>query len=339
MQKLENVKQLEPKNVPVEVLLRSPAHLTVLSGNVGLKNEITNKNIYRPQLALAGYVEIFNFRSVQMFGNTEIIYLKSLSNEKRIEAFRTIANFPVPCIILTNDNHLEPEMMEIALNSNIAVFSTTFDTTKAFYLLSEFLDDQFAPQAVVHGSLIDVYGVGIMFVGRSGIGKSEVALDLVERGHRLVGDDVIMFTKKRESILMGTSTALAKHFMEIRGIGIIDIRQMFGIRAIRFQKRLEIIAYLEEWDIAKEYTRVGMDEEPTELLGVEIPSVRIPIFPGKNITVIAEVVAINYLLRTYGYDSSKVFAQNLQAEIRKKTEPKTAFQDQRIISWFQSDDE
>lgn len=339
MPTISTVRDLLPSNIPVEVLLQSPLKLEVLSGEVGYKNEIINKNIYRPQLALAGYVGIFNYKCAQIFGNTELVYLKSLSFDERIRSFKTIANFPIPCIILSNNSRLEPELLQIAIESNIAVFTTPFDTTKAFYLLSEFLDDQFAPQTVVHGSLVDVYGVGMMFMGRSGIGKSEVALDLVERGHRLVADDAVMLTKKRESILMGTSTNLSKHFMEIRGLGIIDVRQMFGIRAIRFQKRLEIIVLLEEWDSAQEYTRIGMNDEPTDLLNVEIPTVRLPIFPGKNITVIAEVIAINYLLRTYGYDASKVFADNLQAEIKKRTEPKTSFQEKRIVPWFQSDDE
>jgi HPr kinase/phosphorylase len=339
MSAIDNVQTMTPKNIPVEVLLQSPIKLEKLNGEVGLKNEIINKNLYRPQLALAGYVGIFNYKCVQIFGNTEIVYLKSLNFEEKLKAFKTIASFPIPCIICSNSYILEPELLEIANESNIAVFTTPFDTTKAFYRLSEFLDDQFAPQANVHGSFVDVYGVGLLFVGKSGIGKSEIALDLIERGHRLVADDVIMLTKKRESILMGTSTQLAKHFMEIRGLGMIDVRQLFGIRAIRFQKRLELIVYLEEWDSGTEYTRIGMDEEPTELLGVEISSVRLPIFPGKNVTVIAEVIAINYLARTYGYDASKIFADNLQAEIKRKIEPKTAFQDQRIISWFQSDDE
>lgn len=339
MLSFDNLKILQQQFVCAELLLQSPLKLEKLTGEVGFKNHITNKNIHRPQLALAGYVEIFSYKSVQIFGNTEVVYLKSLTKEKRIEAFSTIAKFPIPCIVMTNNGRLEPELLKIAEESEIAVFSTPFDTTKTTYLLSEFLDDQFAPQAVVHGSFVDVYGVGIMFVGRSGIGKSEVVLDLIERGHRLVADDVVMITKKRESVLIGTSTQMAKHFMEIRGLGIIDVRQMFGIRSIRFQKRLEIIVELQEWNSGEDYTRVGLDEEPSNMMGVEVSTVKLPIFPGKNITVIAEVIAINYLLRTYGYNAAKVFSDNLQNEIKRRSEPKAAFLDQRIISYFQSDSE
>ncbi len=336
---LSNLQILQQKQIPVELLLKSPLKLKKLTGDVGLNNQITNKNIYRPQLALAGFVGLFTYQSVQIVGNTEIFYLQSLTKKKRIDAFKNLSNFPIPCIILTNSHQLDEEIIEIAKESQIAIFQTAFDTTKASFLLSEYLDDQFAPQAVVHGSFMDVYGVGILFTGRSGIGKSEIALDLVERGHRLVADDVVMFTKKRESILMGTGTNLAQHFMEIRGLGIIDVRQMFGIRSIRYQKRLEIVVELMEYNPEEEYTRIGLDEEPAMVMGVECNYVKLPIFPGKNITVIAEVVAIHYLLRTYGYNAAKVFSDRLQDEIKKRSSPDAVFFDQRNISYFQSDAE
>ncbi|MCL5991799.1 MAG: HPr(Ser) kinase/phosphatase [Bacteroidetes bacterium] len=339
MKQFDDIKILQQKKISVEQLCEAPIKLEKLTGDLGINNGIVDRNIYRPQLALTGYVDLFTYKQVQILGNTEIFYLKSLSKDERIKAFQTICQFPIPCMILTNNHKLEPELLNIAKKNKIAILNTPFETTKATYLLSEFLDDQFAPQAVVHASFVDVYGVGVLFVGRSGIGKSEIALDLVERGHRLVADDVVMLTKKRESIIMGTGTSLVKHFMEIRGLGVIDIRQMFGIRSIRFQKRLEIIVELLEWNEAEEYTRTGLDEAPTEIMGIEISTVKLPIFPGKNITVIAEVVAINYLLRTYGYNAARVFSDNLQTEITKNIGPKMAFQDQRHISFFQSDNE
>ena len=240
-------------------------------------------------------------------------------------------------IIVTNNNELDSELLDIAKEKNIAIFGTPFDTTKAIALLSDFLDDQFAEQAVVHGSFVDIYGVGVLLHGRSGIGKSEIALDLIERGHRLVADDVIMLTKKRENILMGTGTSLVKHFMEIRGLGIINVEKMFGIRAIRFQKRLEIVVELEEWNKDGNYTRTGLDEEPYSLLNVPVSRVILPIFPGKNVTVIAEVIALNYLLKTYGYNAAHVFADTLQDEIRRKTGEVSSDHDDRLISYFQSD--
>ncbi|MGE5479211.1 MAG: HPr(Ser) kinase/phosphatase [Chloroflexota bacterium] len=338
MRQFHNQQVISQNKAPVDVLLSSPVKLTALTGEIGLQNFIKDKNLHRPQLALAGYVGLFNYNRIQIFGNTENFYLKSLNNQDRIKAFKTITQFPLPCIILTNDLRLDDDLLQIAAEANIAVFTTPFDTTKAFSLLSEFLDDQFASQLVVHGSFVDVYGVGILFVGRSGIGKSEIALDLIERGHRLVADDVVMLTKKKETILMGTGTSLVQHFMEIRGLGIIDVRQMFGIRSIRFQKRLEIIVELEDWAQAGEYTRTGLDEMPMEIMGVEVSNVKLPIFPGKNITVIAEVIAINYLLRTYGYNAAKVFSDKLNDRIKSKG-PNRTFQEQRLISYFQGDDE
>ncbi len=330
-----NIKPIIQDKIPVEALLQSPVKLVKLNENIGFDNFITDKNLYRPQLALAGYVGLFSYQRIQIFGNTEMFYLKSLSPKNKRKALETISQFPIPCVIITNNNQPDPDLIDIFTKSNIAVFLTEYDTTKAFSMLSEFLDDQFAPQLVVHGSFVDIYGVGILFVGRSGIGKSEIALDLIERGHRLVADDVVMLTKKKENILMGTGTSLVQHFMEIRGLGMIDVRQMFGIRSIRYQKRLEIIVELEDWDDKADYTRTGLDERSSDVIGTDVSTVKLPIFPGKNITVIAEVIAINYLLRTYGYDASTVFSEKLNEKIRQKSGMKKFFEEKRIIHYFQ----
>ena len=339
MSMLEKIKAISKEEINVEILMKSPVQLTPLTGNIGLENIISDKNLHRPQLALAGFVELFTFHRVQIFGNTELYYLQSLQLEDRISAFENISRFSIPCIIITNNHQIDNSLIEIAVKQNIAVFVTPFETTKTIASLSDFLDDQFADQAVVHGSFVDVYGVGVLLVGRSGIGKSEIALDLIERGHRLVADDIIMFTKKRENILMGTGTSLVKHFMEIRGLGIINVQKMFGIRAIRYQKRLEIIVELEEWNKDKDYTRTGLDEVPSTLLNVPVSTVKLPIFAGKNVTVITEVIALNYLLKTYGYNAAGVFAEKLQEEIYSKQSKGKSAYDQRLISYFQSDDE
>ncbi len=339
MSMLEKIKAISKEEIYVEILMKSPVQLTPLTGNIGLENIISDKNLHRPQLALAGFVELFTFHRVQIFGNTELYYLQSLQLEDRISAFENISRFSIPCIIITNNHQIDDSLIDIAVKQNIAVFATPFETTKTIALLSDFLDDQFADQAVVHGSFVDVYGVGVLLVGRSGIGKSEIALDLIERGHRLVADDIIMFTKKRENILMGTGTSLVKHFMEIRGLGIINVQKMFGIRAIRYQKRLEIIVELEEWDKDKDYTRTGLDEVPSNLLNVPVSTVKLPIFAGKNVTVITEVIALNYLLKTYGYNAAGVFADKLQEEIYSKQSQGKSVHDHRLISYFQSDDE
>lgn len=337
MKQFENLQILSTNSIDINMLLMSPAKLTCLTGDIGLENKISSKNLYRPQLAIAGYVGLFNYDQIQVFGNTEYFYLNSLNKKDRLKAFKNISQFSLPCIIITNNHQIDDSILKEAIKKKIPILTTPYETTKLSYILSEFLDDQFAPQAVIHGSFMDVYGVGILFVGRSGIGKSEIALDLVERGHRLVADDVVMLTKKRETILMGTGTSMVQHFMEIRGLGIIDVRQMFGIRAIRFQKRLELIVKLEEWKESAHYTRTGLDEEPANIMGVDIQHVMLPIFSGKNVTVIAEVIALNYLLRTYGYNPAKILSDKLSERLKSQSGPSAVFKGQRIINNLQGD--
>jgi len=302
-----------------------------VNGEVGFEKVVRDKSIHRPGLALAGYVELFTFDRVQVFGNTELRYLKHLSLAERIKSLETLFRFDVPCIVISGDNMLDDELVAIATRHGVSVFKTPLETTKVVYFVSDFLDDQFSPQTVIHGSFIDVYGIGVLLVGRSGIGKSEVALDLIERGHRLVADDVIMMTRKGEGILIGAGTDVVKHFMEIRGLGLIDVRSIFGIRSIRFQKRAEIVVELQDWKGDVEYTRTGLDHENISILGVEIPHVKLPIFPGKNITVIVEVIALDYLLKHYGYDAPREFAKRLDAAIAEKSKSK------RAIDYFEHD--
>ncbi|MBU0561040.1 MAG: HPr(Ser) kinase/phosphatase [Bacteroidetes bacterium] len=307
-------------------------NLTLASKNVGFERLITDQNLHRPGLALAGFVDLFAFNRVQVLGNTEMRFLQNLSREERLASLNQFFEFQIPCLIITDNNKPQPEILEMSAKYCIPVFRCKHPTTKATYLISDFLEDQFAPRISIHGSFVDVYGVGMLFIGRSGIGKSEVALDLVERGHRLVTDDVVIFTKKGEGIIMGSGTDLVKHFMEIRGIGIIDVRSMFGVRAIRFQKRLEIIIELEVWDDKTEYTRTGLENKTLSYLGVEIPYVKVPIIPGKNITVISEVIALNYLLKHYNYDASKEFKKRLTKKIKDNTD-----NDHRMVDYFEHD--
>ncbi len=287
--------------------------------NVGMDNKVKEKSIHRPGLALAGYVGLFTYDRVQIFGNTEMLYLKSMPLEKRIEAFNTLFKFEIPCIVITDNNDMDKELLQIAQDHNVPVFRSPFETTKFVYLLSDFLDDQFSQQSTIHGSFVDVYGIGLLFIGRSGIGKSEIALDLIERGHRLVSDDVVKITRKGENILIGTGTDLVKHFMEIRGLGLIDVQSIFGVRSIRFQKRIEVVVELMEWEPNGNFTRTGLDEEKINILDVEIPHVKLPIHPGKNVTVISEVIALNYLTKHYGYDAAQEFSKKLEKVIQSKS--------------------
>jgi HPr kinase/phosphorylase len=332
--KVDRTRETRKKSITVGFLFEVTHErfkLKQLTGESGFDNHIRDKNLNRPGLALAGYLELFTFDRVQLMGNTEIRYLNSLSIEARTAAFTRLLEYKMPCIILTNGNMIDDGLLKAAAERQIPVFATPFETTKIVYFLADFLDDQFAPQLVVHGSLVDVYGVGVLLTGRSGIGKSEIALDLIERGHRLVADDVVMVTRKGEGILMGSGTDLVKHFMEIRGLGLMDVRSMFGIRAIRYQKRIEVVIELEDWKGDKEYTRTGLDDASIPLLDVEIPLVKLPIFPGKNVTVITEVISLNYLLKHYGYDAAKEFAKRLEGVIGQKK------RGNRAINYFEHD--
>ena len=306
-------------------------------GELGFERIIKDRNINRPGLALAGYTELFTFARVQIIGNTEMRYLQHLTKRERTKSLRKFFSFNMPCICITFNNKPSQEFMELAHENKIPVFITPLPTTSFAYFISDFLDDQFSPQVAIHGSFVDVYGVGLLFYGRSGIGKSEIALDLIERGHRLVADDVVMLSRKGDGILMGTGTEMVKHFMEIRGLGIIDVRAVFGIRAIRFQKRVELLVNLEEWSPRKEYTRTGLDSETIDILGVEIPFVRLPIFPGKNITVISEIIALNYLLKHYGYDAAKALAVKLEKEIDKKSRTREGLNLERAVEYLEHD--
>ena len=280
-------------------------------------------------------MKVFSSQRVQIIGNTETEFLQQLPEDKQLQAFSNKTKFDIPIIFLTNGNMLPDLLLKQAHDAGIPVFSTPYETTRFMLLLKDFLDDQFALQTMVHGAMVDVYGIGILIVGKSGIGKSEVALDLVERGHRLVADDVVMITKKG-SVLMASATSMSKHFMEIRGLGIVDVMSMFGIRSVRYQKRLEIVTELTLWDDAKEINRTGLDHDQVSILDNEIPYIQLPITPGKNITVIAEVIAMNHLLKHYGYDAAEAFQERIKSSIAEKTKGMNPSM-KRAIEYFEGD--
>ncbi|HRE41918.1 MAG TPA: HPr(Ser) kinase/phosphatase [Ignavibacteria bacterium] len=341
--RFSNLKEIKKESISVDFFYESCKERfrlhKVSQNKISPDKLITDKDIHRPGLALAGYIDLFTYKRIQVFGNTEIRYLNSISDEDRKNTLEKFFTHDIPCIIVTNENEIPKELMMLADKTNTPVLRTNISTTRAAYLISDFLDDQFSVQIIIHGSFVDVYGIGLMFTGKSGIGKSEITLDLIERGHRLVADDVVVVSKKAESVLMGSGTNLVKHFMEVRGLGIIDIKSIFGIRAIRFQKRVEVIVELLNWDPSREYDRTGLDTKKVNLLGVDVELIRLPIFPGKNITVIAEVIALNYLCKHYGYNPAEEFNKKLTEEINKKSEtngPDKATYD-RTIEYFEHD--
>lgn len=285
--------------------------LELISGQKGLQKKILEKNLHRPGLALAGFVDLFTFQRIQICGNTEMTYLKKCSPEIRKKAIRKFMSFEIPCVVVTDNNKLPAEFKNASNENKISVFRTPFATTKVTQLLGDYLDGKFAPKTLIHGSLVDVYGIGVLITGRSGIGKSEVALDLIARGHRLVVDDVVTVVRRTGGILMGLGHDILQYHMEIRGVGIIDVEAMFGIRGIRRQKRIEVQLELVDWDSSQKYERLGIKETTTEILGEKIPLINLPIYPGKNISVIAESVAMNQLLKIYGRHSAKKFERKL----------------------------
>lgn len=295
---------------------------------------VEDRELHRPGLALAGYLKLFSYHRIQILGNTECEYLSNLAVDEQKERFNALLDYDIPVIFLTSSNQLPEDLLELARSRGIPVFRTPVETTKFMFLLRDFLEDQFASQTIVHGSMVDVYGIGILITGKSGIGKSEVALDLIERGHRLVADDVVVLTKKN-NILISASTDMNKHFMEIRGLGIVDVMSMFGIRSVRYQKRLEVVVDLFLWEKNVKVNRTGLDKEYVSVMDVNIPLIRLPISPGKNITVIAEVIAMNHLLQHYGYDAARALQEKINQKIARKKSEKGSIG--RAVDYFEGD--
>jgi len=290
----------------------------VLNGGPCLKKEIPNNQIFRPGLALAGFTDRFPHLRTQILGETEISYLDSLSSTELEICLKQFFSYDIPLIIITKAQSPAGYLLVEAAANNVPVLQTNLTTTEIMVRLSSYLDNYFAPRTSIHGTLVDVYGVGLLYTGKSGVGKSECALDLVERGHRLVADDVVTVIKKAPDVIIGEADERLGHHMEIRGIGIINVEKLFGIRSIRMQKRIEVEVRLELWDDKTEYDRLGIEDRFTTLLGVEMPVITIPVSPGKNITVISEVISMNHMLKVYGENTAERFVQRLSEELARR---------------------
>jgi HPr kinase/phosphorylase len=302
-----------------DLLARKGAlELESLTGEQGLDREIPSSEASSPGLVLAGYTARFVGDRLHILGETEISYLASLDSAARRRTLENLFAFDLPCIIITKSQDPPAELLELAGAKQVPVIRTSLKTAEFYRRLKPFLDDVFAPATTLHGSLADVYGVGLLFIGRSGIGKSECVLDLVERGHRLVADDMVQVTRRGVDILIGRGHENARHHMEIRGIGLIDIKALFGIRAARQQKRIEVVVQLADWDASREYDRTGLDTQQTTILDIAVPLVTVPLNPGKNLTVICEIVAMNHLLKYSGVDSAKTFNDGLIRQMRER---------------------
>ena len=295
-----------------------PLQLEPLTGETGLDRVIPSAEASSPGLVLAGYTQRFAAHRIHILGETEITYLASLDGPARRRSLETLFGFDIPCVVISKGQEAPGELLELARAKGIPVIRTKLKTAELYSRLKPFLDDAFAPRTTVHGSLADVFGVGLLFLGRSGIGKSECVLDLVERGHRLVADDVVHITRRGNDVLIGRGHELSHHFMEIRGVGLIDIQALFGIRSVRQQKRIEVVVQLEDWDAGREYDRTGIEGQETKILEVGLPLVTVPLNPGKNLTVICEVVAMAHLLRYSGVDAAQAFNDRLIRRMAEK---------------------
>jgi HPr kinase/phosphorylase len=305
-----------------------PLQLEALTGAVGLDRSVPDPEVASPGLALAGYTGRFAPQRLHVLGETEIMYLGSLPAAERLRLLANLFSFDLPCLFVTKGLEVPSELLDLAREKGVPILRSRLKTAEFYRRIKPLVEEAFAPRTTIHGSLADVYGVGLLFIGRSGIGKSECVLDLVERGHRLVADDVVQVTRRGTEILMGRGHELAGHHMEIRGIGLIDVQALFGIRAVRQQKRIEVVVQLEDWETARDTTeRTGLAHQTTEVLGVHIPKVVVPLNPGKNITVVSEVVAMMHLLRYAGVDVAAAFNDRLIKRMKEKRGLKSYLQE------------
>jgi HPr kinase/phosphorylase len=309
-----------PVGVTVGDMLAEMAEALKLSAveeNGGLERRVRGAEINRPGLAIAGYFARFSHRQIQVLGMVELAYLSSLTEQKRSEVFQKITSYDgLPCFIVARGRRPPPALKVAARNRSITVAVSRLRTTDVVALLSDYLRDKFAPRLAFHGDLLDVYGVGILILGAAAVGKSECALDLIARGHRIIADDVVYVRRRITGELVGDTKENIREHIEIRGLGVLNVKELFGIRAVRREKNVELVVKIELQDPEEEYDRTGLDRRVVNILGVDAPFITVPVVPGKNVSTLVEVAALNYLLKRYGYDAARVFNDMLRSQLR-----------------------
>ena len=294
-------------------------HLEVLSNTKRTEMDINVTDINRPGMQFTGFYEYFAYERPQVIGKVEMTYLESLDARKRRSVLETYMRYPMPCIIVCWGMQPPKEMLELANEHDIPLFQSQEKTTRLTFLTITYLNRELAPHITRHGVLVDVYGVGILLTGDSGVGKSELALELVRRGHQLAADDVVDICRVADNRLIGESPAMVRHFMEIRGIGIIDIRAMYGVGAVVLTKSIDMVIHMENWDSQKEYDRLGLKEETISILDVKVPYQVMPVRPGRNLAVIVEVAARNHSLKRMGYSAAHELDRRLNELIAQNS--------------------
>ncbi|BBH23150.1 HPr kinase/phosphorylase [Paenibacillus baekrokdamisoli] len=303
-----------PKKVRVSELV-GQFQLEILSGEDGLRRNITVDDLSRPGLEMAGYFHYYPKERVQILGKTELTFMETLSKEERIDRIERLCDDETPCFIITRGLEAPQELVDQSNLKKIPVLRSNAATTIFLSRITNFLERKLAPSATIHGVLVDIYGVGILITGGSGIGKSETALELVKRSHRLVADDAVEIRQTSDGQLHGSAPELIRHLLEIRGLGIINVMTLFGAGAVRTMKRISVVIKLENWQADKQYDRLGLDEETTRIIDTDVPLVTVPVRPGRNLAVIIEVAAMNFRLKRMGYNAALQFTNKLTETI------------------------
>ena len=294
--------------------------LQLVSGQEGIGRYITTSDISRPGLEMAGYFTHYPANRVQLLGKTELSFFELLPEADRRDRMMQLCSQNTPAIIISRGLEVPPELITASNENHVPVLKTKLTTTRFSSRLTNFLESKLAPTTAIHGVLVDVYGIGVLLLGKSGVGKSETALELVKKGHRLVADDCVEIRQESENLLIGSPPPLLEHLLEIRGIGIIDIMTLFGASAVRPYKRITLIVELENWDSEKSYDRLGLDEEKMRIIDTNVTKLTIPVQPGRNVSVIIEVAAMNYRLKKMGVNAAEEFSRRLDEMIASNDE-------------------
>ena len=290
----------------------------IVAGNEGIDRHVSTSDISRPGLEMAGFFTYYPADRIQILGKTELSFFESLPNYERMDRMEKLCTIETPCLILSRGLEVPAELVTAANESGVPVLLSNLKTTRLSGFLTNYLEARLAPMTSVHGVLVDVYGIGVLLTGSSGVGKSETALELVKRGHRLVADDSVEIRQTGENELVGNSPELIRHLLEIRGLGIIDVMTLFGAGAVRNYKKISMIIHLELWDSKKMYDRLGLDEDRVKMVETTLPKLVIPVRPGRNLAVIVEVAAMNFRLKQMGINTAQQFSDRLSGAIGRQ---------------------
>ena len=282
--------------------------------------KITQPDINRPALQMAGYFEHYEATRLQIIGFVEYTYMESMTEERKQKIYNQLLSYPIPCIVFSRELHPDPLFLQIAQEKNVPILMTKKATSAFMAEIIRWLNVMLAPCISVHGVLVDVYGEGVLITGESGIGKSEAALELIKRGHRLVSDDVVEIRKVSDDTLIGNAPDITKHFIELRGIGIIDVKTLFGVSSVMDTQSIDLVVRLEDWNKDKEYDRLGLEEEYTDYLGNKIVCHNIPIRPGRNLAIICESAAVNHRQKKMGYNAAQELYTRVQNSLARRRE-------------------